>query len=71
MTEHPAPVSYQQPQARPTYTGGGASSGGAGAAGRVLLTILVTLFLVATPLVATYVSYKLTVHEGLWPISLR
>ena len=47
------------------------ASAGAGAAGRVLLTVFVTLLLVAAPLVAAYVSYKLTVGEDWWPISLR
>jgi hypothetical protein len=45
-----------------------ASSGGPG---RMLRAMLVTLLLLATPVVAAYVSYQLTTGQALWPITFN
>jgi hypothetical protein len=42
-----------------------------GGVGRVLRAVLVTLLLIATPVLAAYISYQVTTGQALWPITLN
>jgi len=45
--------------------------GSSGGPGRMLRAMLITLLLLATPVVAAYVSYQLTTGQALWPITFN
>jgi molecular chaperone DnaK len=57
------PARQPEPVAPPSY----AAPRRSGGAGRAFRTLLLVLFLCAVPLVAGYISYKMTLHEGWLP----
>jgi hypothetical protein len=56
-------VRQAEPVAPPSYPAPRRSGG----AGRAFRTLLLVLFLCAVPLVAGYISYKMTLHEPWLP----